>query len=148
MIDADQIWKNIWQGSAPPKGPYVAMSGFDVLVLCAREFQPPPEKYPGVDVIYAPSHDEEFDFDDQRQVKTITDAADAVVRAARTGRKILVTCYMGWNRSGLVTALALHQLTGASGKDCIRQVRSQREGALFNEDFCEKLSELPKRRVR
>jgi protein-tyrosine phosphatase len=58
------------------------------------------------------------------------------------GAQVLVTCRMGKNRSGLVSALALHLLTGQSGKACIQHIQSRRKGALRNPGFNECLVRL------
>lgn len=115
-------------------------AGFDVLVLCAREFQPPATHYPGVDVIHAPLDD------------AWTVPIQAAVRAAREvalrlylRQRVLVTCNQGRNRSGLVSALALWYLGGNSGRRCADHVRARRPGALSNPVFYQWLTRLPAR---
>jgi protein-tyrosine phosphatase len=69
-----------------------------------------------------------------------------VMRLARTagealdeGRSVLVRCYHGYNRSGLVIAHALVR-TGRAPEDAIRLIRSRRSPwALHNELFVEYL---------
>lgn len=130
-LDADRIIPRLWQGSRPPKGPLLQSRGVDVVVLCANEHQPPGYAFPGVHVVHAP-------FDDDLISRSIVEVASAAAeRVALThagGRRVLVTCNMGWNRSGLVNALALHAL-GYSGREASRIVRRQRRGALGNTTF-------------
>ena len=57
MLDADEVFPNIWQGSQPPLGSVVAEHGFDVLVLCAVEWQPDASEFTGVEVLHAPFDD-------------------------------------------------------------------------------------------
>ena len=70
-----------------------------------------------------------------------------VLRLARTagegltqGRRVLVRCYHGYNRSGLVIAHALIS-AGRTADDAIRLIRSRRSAwALHNELFVEYLT--------
>jgi protein-tyrosine phosphatase len=118
------------QGSAP--APYTPLP-FDVLVLCAKEYQPDRSWFPGVELIYAP-------FDDsgppptREELGVATMASRAVVRAYRHGKRVLVTCHMGRNRSGLVMGLALMQL-GFTSRQSIALIRYARDGALSNTFF-------------
>ena len=41
MIDANRIWPLLWIGSKPEPGVELAAAGFHVLVLCAKQYQPP-----------------------------------------------------------------------------------------------------------
>jgi len=55
----------------------------------------------------------------------------------KSGRKTLVRCQAGWNRSGLLTALILIR-DGYSPEEAIRLIRKKRSGkALSNEIFAE-----------
>jgi protein-tyrosine phosphatase len=54
-----------------------------------------------------------------------------------------VTCWAGRNRSGLVTAIALHKLTGFSGVQCVRIIRKARPLALTNLQFRAAIKALP-----
>jgi protein-tyrosine phosphatase len=48
----------------------------------------------------------------------------------------LVTCRLGLNRSALIIALALHQLTTMDGKEIVEHIRRQRSlSALSNKHF-------------
>jgi len=58
------------------------------------------------------------------------------------GRRVLVTCAAGLNRSGLVTAIAMHILTRHSGITCVQHVQNRRAGALSNRQFRRVLVEL------
>lgn len=98
----------LYQGARPPQGPGLAASGFGMLVLCALEHQPPSSAFPGVDVIHLP-------FDDCRELpedvlKAAAEVAKIEVKQIAAGRRVLNTCNMGVNRSGVVTALAMYHL--------------------------------------
>jgi len=68
---------------------------------------------------------------------------DTVCRFLVRGRPVLVHCNEGRNRSGLVVALAVRQLTGCSGSGAIDAVRSRRSGMLSNRAFVAALEGLP-----
>jgi protein-tyrosine phosphatase len=136
VLDASEIAPGLWVGAAPEPGHYGAR--FDTLVLVASDYQPPDEAFPGVRV-------RRFPFGDnlqptERDLMTAWAAATAVANDLVSGRRVLVTCRMGINRSALVAALALHMVTGMSGERAaaiVRLRRRTREGfhALSNPAF-------------
>lgn len=134
-FNASEIIPNLWQGGAPPAGPYLHEEGFGLLVLCALEYQPPGPLFDRVEVIHAPA-DDDFDNPPPREALTLAlSTANRVVEAYRRGLKIMVTCRMGVNRSGLVTALSLHKLFGVSGSSAIQTIKKARPFALSNPQF-------------
>jgi len=139
LVEASPIKAGLWQGSAPPVGDAVRKSGFDVLVLCAEEYQPPASAFPGVEVIHAPNDDSKLT---RTQLAGALQAAHRAALALKQGKQVLVTCRVGWNRSGLVSALSLHLLTGKSGGECVGLVQRGREGALGNPYFVAALERL------
>lgn len=140
MLDAHRIAPRLWQGSRPPEGKTLRTAGVDVLVLCAFEYQPPARDFPGVELLHAP-------MDDGDIVPWRLAMRTASAAAARycQGKRILVTCNQGRNRSGLVTALILWTLNFGSGKRCADHVRQHRPNALTNEAFYRWLATLPRR---
>ena len=66
-----------------------------------------------------------------------------VVTAVTRGRRVLVACAGGRNRSGLVLGLALRELLACSGAEALCLVRSRREDALTNATFAQHLAALP-----
>lgn len=146
-IDATELMPDLYQGSAPPPGPTLAAWGFDAVVLCAREYQPVSALFPGIRVIRA-------QLDDSGAPMTNREWEDAVRAASQTvnvylrGARVLVTCAMGCNRSGLVAGLVMHMLTGLSGQQIVRQIRLCRSGALSNQWFAGALNRLPARQKR
>lgn len=142
LLDVNEIIVNLWQGSNPPTGSALKNLGFKVLVLCAKEWQPAAHQFQGVRVIYAPNDDNLGRMPTREELLIAARAAVEVAQAVRDRQKILVTCWQGWNRSGLVSALALHLLTGASGVECRLQVQLRREHALVNRGFQEVLDSL------
>ena len=141
-LNASRIHSGLYQGAYPPGGSAVREAGFDVLVLCAEEKQDGLHdgRFSGVIVVGCPLDDdtdaEEIDPDAWSRA-CVTSSSVASLR--QTGRRVLITCRMGLNRSGLITALTLHRLTGWSGAACVNVVRARRPGALFNESFVKAL---------
>jgi protein-tyrosine phosphatase len=146
IFDADPIFPGIWQGSVPPVGTLLRNEGFQLVVLCAEASEYSfrgSDAFPGVEVIHAPNQDGRRAT--REQLHRATQAARQVAAAVRAGKKVLVTCYMGLNRSGLVSALAIHLLTGWPGQACVRQVQRHRGQSLGNPYFVEMLGRLPGR---
>lgn len=141
-IDATPIAPGLYQGGAPPRGDAVRRCGFQTLVLTAQEIQPGSVDFPGVTVIHAPNDDSGTALT-QAQWQTAVQAAELVARRVARGEKVLVTCAMGRNRSGLVSALALHFLTGVSGAEAARMVKAQRQPSLTNRWFLSALFKVP-----
>ncbi len=136
MIKADRVAPRLHQGSVPPRGRAVRAAGFDVLVLAAREYQPRGREFPGVRVLHAPLDDAELT---ATEVLTYEAAAQAVAEAVREGKRVLVTCFAGLNRSGIITARALQHLRIPTDH-AIRMVRKARgKSALCNDDFVRQL---------
>ncbi|MFI6561846.1 dual specificity protein phosphatase family protein [Streptomyces sp. NPDC050534] len=76
---------------------------------------------------------------DGTQLAGVMRLAQAASEALDEGRKVLVRCYHGYNRSGLVIAHALVR-RGHSAEQAIRLIRSRRSPwALHNELFVEYL---------
>lgn len=132
---ASKIADNLWMGSAPPIGPS-ASQYFNDVVLCAMEYQLSGNMFPGVNIIHAPMNDDGSPMTAGERVIAIKTAGKVLSRISRN-RNVLVTCYQGRNRSGLVAALALcfgpHKM---SPKQAIETIRSARgESAMRNDYF-------------
>lgn len=129
-MSADRVAPKLWMGSAPPTDRALADRGFDVVVLAAKEYQP--HGFRGIEVIRVPMDDAQLS---DREAWAAYDAASQVVAHLRAGRRVLVTCMMGLNRSGLITALALKGL-GVPEQRAIAMVRGARgPRALHNRSF-------------
>jgi protein-tyrosine phosphatase len=116
------------QGSAPPLDTPLP---FDTVVLAAREYQP---AMPGFEVLRALLDDSGPPPTPEERVQ-IRRTAREVAKRIRAGRRVLVTCYQGRNRSGVISGLALVEL-GFSGPRAARLIRRIRDG-LTNPYFLE-----------
>lgn len=74
---------------------------------------------------------------------TIFQLAWSARMAVDAGRKTLINCQMGWNRSGLIMGVTVWMLTGMSGEEVVKLIRSKRANALSNRFFGAFLSQLP-----
>jgi protein-tyrosine phosphatase len=141
-LEADEIVQQLWQGSLPRKGDFVAKHGFDCLVLCAMEYQPAAEEFLGIDVIYAPNDDDPFRAPSRDELAIAVKAAREVADRLQAGQNVLSTCMQGRNRSGLVSALALHFWKGWEGRYCVDLIQQQRPTSLTNRGFVAVLERL------
>lgn len=112
------LTRSLAQGSKPPVGVRLP---FDTIVLAAREYQP---RMPGFEVVHVPLVDDEPTPSDRKRIHA---AAQAVAQRLRAGRRVLVTCRMGKNRSGVIAGLALVEL-GMPGKVAARRIQHLRDG--------------------
>lgn len=126
QLDYHWIMPNLAQGSYP-EPPTAVFKDFDILVLCAKELQSkstkaPPNKalvrMPMVDDIYRPV----TAADAQRYHTAARELAKAIMR----GKKVLVTCAQGVNRSGLITSLIVMNMTTLKGRDVVKMIRQRR----------------------
>lgn len=132
--EAHKIIDHLYQGGFPPPGDGLSKAGINVLVLCAKDYQDA-SPYEGVEVILAPGAD---DHRHHRLLQTIDvwkAAANSAALHVKSGRNVLVTCMQGLNRSGLVNALVVRELTGWPGKRIVEHIQRSRPGSLFNTTF-------------
>jgi protein-tyrosine phosphatase len=126
---AHEIIPGLWQGARLSPGSY----DFNVIVFGANEWQPKANKFPGSTLIYAGLSD--VPKPTAKSMKEAVAAATAVAAAYEEGKTIIVTCGQGYNRSGLVTALALRML-GYESEEAIALIRKNRgRSALRNKAF-------------
>ncbi len=140
MLDVTRIAPKLYMGSAPRVGTALADAGFDVVLLCAKEYQPRSRELPHVLVVHC-------GFDDslsptQADVDTALEASRVAADRIMRGDRVLISCWLGKNRSGLVTALTLVRLYGLSGREAVEAVRAARPGALVNPAFVSLVEEL------
>jgi protein-tyrosine phosphatase len=129
-LDANKVAPKLYVGSAPDPGRYEA---FQVIVLCAKEYQPPAEAFPSSRVIHAPFDDTMAPSDDELEIAI--GAALQVVRELRAGNRVLVTCRAGQNRSAFVAGLAMKRRWKLPPDKIITAIRAARHSALNNYTF-------------
>ncbi len=135
---------SLWQGGADD---VTSSAGYDVIILCADEFQPARHiiATKDMEVVHAPNDDSEKPLT-REQLTTAIAASRVAASRFRDGKKVLISCMQGRNRSGLVTALTLHRLYGMAGERCREYIRSKVPHALSNPSFNKFLDSLQARK--
>ena len=134
---APLIPNRLYMGSRPePRDPSLRRN-FDILVFCAMEVKALTADYPGLHLVRLKLDDPKIDEHGERAAIR---AARYVAGAVQHDARVLVTCAMGLNRSGLVSGLSLVEL-GCTAKDAIAHIRERRGNVghlypLFNKRFC------------
>jgi hypothetical protein len=157
MVPGNATWiaSRLWQGSAPACKTPLGQIGFDVLVLTAVEHQLDASCFPDVRVIHA-ELDDSGPPPTEKELRDAHRAADEASSLWRRGARVLVTCQVGANRSGLVTALILRDALGITGSEAREMVQQARVAhtpsgplrALSNKHFARYLDSLPKAEAR
>lgn len=150
-LDTDHVYGPLWIGSQAKRGRALFEAGFTMLVLCSANWQPRSFEVPGVFVLHAPFEDRHPAPASRDDLNTAWNTATAIANFVHENpaARVLVTCMAGLNRSGLVVALALHQLYGWDSEQCLHVLRAHRPGAMFNRDFVRYLEWIaPPRRRR
>jgi protein-tyrosine phosphatase len=130
--DCSNIAKRLWVGAVPPFDR--DLPDFDVLVLCAKELQPAQLAFHG-HVIRCPVPDGQLEM---HELKRVLLSGRAVAENLRSGKRVLVTCAAGLNRSALVAALALGLVTRMPVHEILVLIRSRRKpDCLYNKHFVE-----------
>jgi len=102
--EVTQIYKNIYMGGAPPINSHIDEQ-FDSLFLMAMEYQIG-NKWDDMAVYFYPI-DDNYNGVTRIERHFINEASDYAIKDAMDGKKVLITCMEGRNRSGVVTALTL-----------------------------------------
>jgi protein-tyrosine phosphatase len=126
-LDVTRLYPGLWMGSAPPTGTTLHSAGFDVLVLAATEYQPRSRELYGIEVIHVPLLDVDRPLGSETR-RAICSAASMVAQRVRRGKRVLVTCAAGRNRSGVIAAVALAKLAQITPIDAARIIREVRVG--------------------
>lgn len=144
VLDADRVASKLWVGSYPEneQGPAVCQH-FNAVVLCAEELQELPFSCSRLHIVKVPIDDAK---PSPREIQTAVSAAKTVHALRKKGKRVLVTCAQGVNRSSLVAAMAL-MLDGDSAKVAIHRIRELRKPPigltpLFNSHFTDLLLRL------
>lgn len=124
--DFHWIIPRLAQGSYPENWPET-FQAMDVVVLCAMELQARTLKVPpGKLIIRCPQDDDIYRPVGEQSARRFFATADAVVQHVRAGRRVLVTCAAGMNRSGVVTTLSLTRLLRMPAHNAISLLRQRR----------------------
>lgn len=139
-----EILPGLVQGSRPPPGDWLRRIGCSAVAFCAVEYQPDRVYYPGLVILRAHLDDDGTPMT-EAEWQAAKRVSQVVAELVRSGRKVYVSCHMGLNRSGLVSALTIHRLVGMSGRRASLLVQERRPGALSNAYFRAALDSIPRR---
>ncbi len=132
--EANEVIPYLFMGGAPPASAGLS-EFFDVIVLCSSEYQPSDTCYPHSLVIHCPFEDN-IEPIPQYLRKEMVSVSDFITSQVKSKKRVLVTCFAGLNRSGLITALTLTRGFNKSGPECVSLIRSARGNkALSNPMF-------------
>jgi protein-tyrosine phosphatase len=133
-----RVAQNLFMGRKPPPDHKIGLV-FDVVVLCAYEYQRRTGEYGRAHVIHVPLDDMDGKPPTPHETVTAIEAGRAVASWLRKGKRVLVTCRQGRNRSGWVAGIALITL-GVPAREAIRAIRAARgQDALDNPYFVKAL---------
>jgi Tyrosine phosphatase family len=131
----------LWIAGSPVDYDWVKERGIAVVAdLADADAHPDPADLDGVAYLKHPL----VDGDELPDLVLVDGLATALVDALAAGRRVLVHCTYGRNRSGLVTALVVRGLLGVDGATALALVRERRYRAVNNARFADYLRELPK----
>jgi len=131
--EACEVAPGLFVASKPAPGRYPDV---DAILLAALEYQPAGDLFPGAEVLHAPLDDAPHRPLREDEIVDATRAGSRVARRLRAGRRVLVTCAMGLNRSALVAGLAMHQALGMGAEEILARIRRARgPWALSNPNF-------------
>jgi protein-tyrosine phosphatase len=90
-------------------------------------------------VLHAPLDDDPSRQLREDEIALAVKTAGRVARRLRAGRRVLVTCAMGLNRSALIAALAMHDVFGMEADEIVTRLRSARGAWALSNPHFEKL---------
>jgi hypothetical protein len=130
----------LWQGGCPVDFDWVEETGIDAVIDFADpDAHPPAGATDGMIYLKAPLVDGEEVPDPALTLRL----AALVAGLIEDGRKVLVHCTFGRNRSGLMASLIVRQVLGLSGAEAVAYVQERRDGTVNNVQFAEWLRSLP-----
>lgn len=127
-IDAHRVASKLWIGSFPQDSRACKM--FDVIVLCAKEHQDLP--YSCSNVLHVPLDDAK---PTANEVSLALRAGSVINKLRSQGKRVLVTCAAGVNRSSWVAATALIK-SGVSPWKAIADIREHRKPPIGLRPLC------------
>lgn len=133
-LEFNWIVPGLAQGSYPLP-PAAALDSFDTVVFAAMEAQPRVTPPPRKEAILFPLDDNPYIPVSHREAGALRQLATKLARQIRSGRKVLVTCMEGRNRSGLIVGSILIAL-GHAPRAAVELVKKRRSRpALTNPMF-------------
>jgi protein-tyrosine phosphatase len=132
------LGEKLWLSGLPDDLTWAHAHGIDVVVDVADP-GPEPDRSQLAGIEY---HKHALVDGDVPAARDLDRLVGRVVAAVRDGRRVLVHCTMGRNRSGLVTVLAVRELLGIGGSAALAWVRARRRRTVNNAAFAAYVEEL------
>ena len=136
---ACEVLPGLWQSGLPEDWSAVRASVDAVVDVADPGPGPSSEDLGGLTYVKAPLEDA----DALPDPVLLDHLARLVADLVRDGRRVLVHCTFGKNRSGLLMALVVRELLGCDGRTALERVRAVRHRAVNNAGFAAWLSALP-----
>jgi protein-tyrosine phosphatase len=129
----------LWQGGCPVDYGWARRTGIDVILdISDADTYPPEGAVDGLAYLKCPLVDGAVP-DPALTLRL----ADLVAALVREGRRALVHCTFGRNRSGLMATLIVRAVERVDGAAALRRVQQTRDGAVNNTEFARWLRSLP-----
>ena len=141
---------SLWQGGMTSSGSVRTLENARIkaVVFAAVEFQPKlPDRY---DVLRARLYDNPFmnPLEARKVAHCADEVSDMLAAYVAGGENVLSSCWAGWNRSGLLSALTIMKLTGMPAEAAISRIRAARgSSALGNPVFVRIVKDAERRRL-
>ena len=135
--DPTQKPGSIWQSGYKEIPHDLKSVNIDMVIYAASEC-PPLNHHLGAELKYFPNDDMMCPKGTKFYDALLWNAQQAVpdvVKAVQEGKNVLVTCSQGINRSSLVTALAIKELSTLPAWDIVNLIKNKRDGTLTNGTF-------------
>lgn len=130
----------LWQGGLPVDFGWVREQGIGVVVdLADADTVAPAEQVDGLVYLKSPL----VDGDDVPDPALTLRLATLVAGLVDDGRRVLVHCTFGRNRSGLLATLVVREVLGLTGEQALAHVQERRRRVVNNEGFARWLRSLP-----
>jgi protein-tyrosine phosphatase len=133
-VDSTEIVPGLFVGAAP-RPEMIKPDDFDVLWLTTKEYQPESDAFPGVDVHRVKLDDDPDKGLDLDAIRKAVHAGRRVAREVAEGKRVLVTCARGLNRSAFVAGIALMTLGQGrmTAKEAVGILRARRGDDVLSE---------------
>ena len=130
----------LWQGGCPVDFDWVRASRIDAVIDVADpDAHPPAGATDGLIYLKSPL----VDGSDLPDPALTLRLAALVAGLIEDGKRVLVHCTFGRNRSGLLASLVVREVLGVSGAEAVGYVQERRDGTVNNTDFAAWLRSLP-----
>lgn len=129
-LSCSEVYPGLWIGAHPESNTaLIRAAGFDLHLDVRGESPPTPGAQAEVQTVYLPLFD---NAEDRKRPLTqdvllrVKNAGKRIAGYVRSGKKVLITCKGGFNRSALVAGFAMHELTGKPGAELLEPIRKLR----------------------